>query len=90
MAIVSLSAGILAYVLVPILGAIVAIVTGHMARKEITNSGGRLTGNGLALAGLILGYIQVFLLVIPLCVIVILALLGPAIGNVFSNIVLDI
>jgi uncharacterized membrane protein len=29
-------------------------------------------------------------IVIPICVIVILALLGPAIGNVFSNIVLNV
>jgi hypothetical protein len=32
----------------------------------------------------------VVLCVLPVCVIVILALLGPAIGNVFSNILIDI
>ena len=33
-----------------------AIITGHIARRKIRQSGGSLTGNGLALAGLIIGY----------------------------------
>jgi len=90
LAIVSLVMGILTWFLLPIIGAIVAIITGHMAKSEIRNSIGRLTGNGLATAGLVLGYIQVVFVVVPVCVIVILALMGPAIGNVFSNIILNI
>jgi hypothetical protein len=90
LAVVSLVAGLLTWLIFPIVGAIIAIATGHMARTEIAKSVGRLSGNGLALTGLILGYAQIFLLVIPFCVIVLLALLGPAIGNVFSNIVADI
>ncbi|KAA3643603.1 MAG: pilus assembly protein [Chloroflexi bacterium] len=39
--------------------------------------------------GLLVGC-GVVLVVIPICVIVLLALLGPAIGDVFSNIILDI
>jgi Domain of unknown function (DUF4190) len=35
---------------------IVAIILGHWALAEIHHSGGRLTGRGMALAGLILGY----------------------------------
>lgn len=34
-----------------------AIVTGHLARREINRSGGRVGGNGQALAGLIAGYL---------------------------------
>lgn len=90
LALASLITGLLAWVLLPIIGAIAAIVTGHMAQSEIKKSAGRLTGNGLAIAGLVLGYGQVFLIVLPLCLIVVLALLGPAIGNVFSGIVADI
>ena len=33
-----------------------AIITGHMARSEIRRAPERLEGDGLALAGLILGY----------------------------------
>jgi hypothetical protein len=36
-----------------------AIVLGHISRKNIQQSGGRLQGGGLALAGLILGYVGV-------------------------------
>ena len=90
LALASLITGVLAWVLLPIVGAIAAIITGHMAQSEIRNSAGRLTGNGLAIAGLVLGYGQLFLIVVPLCMIVLLALLGPAIGNVFSGIVADI
>lgn len=45
---------------------IVAIITGHMARSAISRSDGKLSGDGLALAGLILGYmiITVYIFVI--------------------------
>ncbi len=55
-AIISLVLGILAYIFLPFLGAIGAVIAGHMARSEIRQSHGRMGGDGLALAGLILGY----------------------------------
>ncbi len=90
LAVVSLVAGIAAWLFLPILGGIAAIVTGHLARREINENPGQLTGSGLATAGLVLGYINVVLITIPCCVIIILALLGPAIGNVFSEIQMGI
>lgn len=39
--------------------AIAGIILGHVARKQIRESGGRQTGEGLALAGLIVGYLLV-------------------------------
>jgi hypothetical protein len=90
LAIVSLVAGILTWLIVPVLGALAAIVTGHMARNEIRKSPEHLTGNGLATAGLVLGYAQIVFIVVPVCLIFVLALMGPAIGNVFSNIVTSI
>src|SRR5690606_3879387 len=59
LAITSLVAGILGWSLVPFLGTVVAIVTGHMARKEIRNSAGHLDGDGLAIGGLVLGWLAV-------------------------------
>ncbi|HXH49683.1 MAG TPA: DUF4190 domain-containing protein [Terriglobia bacterium] len=47
--------------------AVLAVVFGHLSRSEIKRSGGRLTGAGRALAGLILGYAGVS--VIPLLII---------------------
>jgi hypothetical protein len=50
------------------LGAIPAVVCGHIAKSRIRDSAGTLQGDGLALAGLILGYVAIGLMVamIPL------------------------
>ena len=90
LAVVSLVTGILTWLIIPVLGAIIAIVTGHMAKSNIRSSMGQQTGDGLATAGLVLGYLQIILVVVPICLILLLALMGPAIGNVFSNIVTNI
>jgi hypothetical protein len=47
---------------------IVAIILGHISRSEIRKSAGRLKGDGIALAGLILGYMGV--VAIPLILII--------------------
>lgn len=67
MAIISLVSGILAWVIVPFIAALIAIVTGHMARNEIRQSGGRLAGEGMAVIGMVLGYAQMALFVIGAC-----------------------
>lgn len=67
LAIVSLVSGILGWSLVPFLGAIVAVITGHMAKKEIRESGSRLTGDGLATAGLVLGYANIAISICAIC-----------------------
>lgn len=56
LAIVSLVSGILGCTLLPLVGSIVAIVTGHIARGEIRRTPGGQEGDGLAVAGLVLGY----------------------------------
>lgn len=55
----SLISGVAAYIIAPFIGAIVAIVLGHLGLSEIKKSAGRLKGEGLAIAGLVLGYVQV-------------------------------
>ncbi len=67
-AIISLIAGILGLSAFPILGSIIALVTGYMAKGEITRSGGTIGGSGLATAGLILGYVGVGLTVLGVCI----------------------
>jgi len=64
MALASLILGILGWTLLPTLGAIAAVITGHMAKKEIRENAGALGGDGMATAGLILGYAN---LAITLC-----------------------
>lgn len=60
LAVVSLIFGILAYIFLPGVGALVAVICGHSARSEIRRAPpGAIEGDGLALAGLILGWIQI-------------------------------
>ena len=66
-AIISLIAGILGLTAFPIVGSLVAVVTGHMAKGEIARSNGTIGGGGLATGGLILGYIGLGLFVLGLC-----------------------
>jgi hypothetical protein len=56
-------------VLVPVVGAFVAIVTGHLARGQIKQTGE--AGAGLALAGLILGYVNLALAIVFFVIVVI-------------------
>lgn len=45
------------------IGAVLALVFGYRARREIENSAGSQTGSGLATAGIILGWIGITILV---------------------------
>lgn len=64
LAVVSLVFGILGWSLLPTIGALVAVITGHMARAEIRRSQGALEGDGMAVAGLVLGWLHLVLLVL--------------------------
>ena len=67
LAVASLLVGILA--LAPPC-AIMAVVFGHLARSQIRKSAGRQKGAGLALAGLILGYLGVAFLLFVLLIVI--------------------
>jgi hypothetical protein len=77
LAIISLIAGILGLFMLPLIGAIAAIITGHMANREIKESQGQLTGEGLATAGLILVYVELVLAILALCAVGIFFLIFP-------------
>lgn len=70
LAITSLVSGILGWTLLPLIGSLVAILTGHMARGEIRRSNGQLDGDGLAVAGLVLGWISIGLMVLAVLLVV--------------------
>ncbi|OOG39526.1 hypothetical protein B0E52_12555 [Rhodanobacter sp. C06] len=62
LAVVSLVFGIAAWCVFPFIGAIVAVVCGHLARGEIRHAPpGSIEGDGMAVAGLVLGYAQLVL-----------------------------
>ena len=75
-AIISLISGIAGWSLLPFLGAIVAVITGHIAMGEIKKGGGMITGKGMATAGLILGYLAIALGFCVLCLSLLLPLFG--------------
>ena len=80
---VSLVFGILTWIFLPVIGPIVAVVAGHMARAEIRRSNGQVGGGGMATAGLVLGYLQIALFVLAICAIVaigFLTLLGSRVS----------
>ncbi|NJC97359.1 MAG: hypothetical protein C3F07_10005 [Anaerolineales bacterium] len=64
---VSLVAGILGFTILPLIGGIVAIVTGYAARKETRADPPTASGDGMATAGIVMGWIQVGLTVVGIC-----------------------
>jgi len=67
-AIVSLIFGILGLTFFPLIGSIVALITGYSARNEIKESMGTLGGDGMATAGIVMGWVGIGLALIGCCV----------------------
>lgn len=82
--IVSLISGITNFIGFPFWGAIVALITGYVAKSEIRKNHGRVGGERLANAGLILGWIGIGLGFLTLCF-VILMFLGVVGGIAFCG-----
>ena len=61
MATASLVLGIVSFVCLGPLTSIPAVICGHLARGQIRNSNGTLSGDGMALTGLIIGYINLLM-----------------------------
>ena len=57
LAVASLVTGILSWLLCPLLGGVLAVIFGHVSRGQIKRSGEG--GGGMAIAGLILGYLNI-------------------------------
>ena len=76
-AIASLVLGILSLALLFLTG-VPAILCGHMARKKIRRSGGTFSGHGMAVAGMVLGYVTTTLSLLWL-------IAYFTIGNIFST-----
>lgn len=51
-------------------GSILALVFGYVARRQIRDSGGRESGHGMAVAGIVLGWVGIG----SLCVVLVIAL----------------
>ena len=83
LAVASLVLGIVSLACSQCITAIPGVIFGHIALKQIRESGGVQTGQGLAIAGLVTGYISLGLaaaLLLVWAVIVLLTVLGMAVS----------
>lgn len=69
-AIISAISGLLGWTALPLLGTLVAIVAGHLARAEIRRDPESVEGDMWAIAGLVLGWGQVALTVLSVLLVV--------------------
>ena len=67
LAIVSLVSALLGFTFLPVVGSIGALITGYMARNETRSIPPKASGDGMATAGIILGWVQIGLLIIGIC-----------------------
>ncbi len=76
--IISLIGGISNFVGFPFWGAVIALITGYIAKSEIEKGQGRVGGERLANAGLILGWVGIGLGLLTIClsVLIFLGLIG--------------
>ncbi|MGC9335757.1 MAG: DUF4190 domain-containing protein [Anaerolineae bacterium] len=69
LAIASLVLGIGGLTILPFFGSILALLFGYMARADIRSRPGEVTGEGLALTGIVLGWISVGLALLGILVV---------------------
>jgi len=86
LAIVSLIAGILGFVMLPVIASAVALWAGYAARKETRSIPPTASGDGMATAGIIMGWIQIGLAAIGLCCFILyfgffVAVIGSSMGQ---------
>jgi hypothetical protein len=62
LAVLSLVSALVSWVVLPGVAAVIAVILGHLARRQIRETGEQ--GGGLALVGLLLGYINLLTSVI--------------------------
>lgn len=58
------------------IGSVLALVFGYIAKRRIDESGGRETGRGLAVAGIVLGWIGVAVFALFMFLVVVIGVLG--------------
>lgn len=75
LAVASLVLGI-AQIFICIIGGILALVFGYIARRQIDESGGTQGGRGMAVAGIILGWIGIGLGIAYIVIVVIAAIVS--------------
>jgi len=70
LAILSTISGAASFFVIPLIGAIAALITGYMAKSEIKKSNGMIEGEGFAAAGIVMGWINIGLSIMVCCLII--------------------
>ena len=70
LATVSMISGILGFFLFPLIASIIAIWTGYEARKETRSVPPKASGDGMATAGIVMGWIQIGLIILSICCVI--------------------
>jgi cytochrome c biogenesis protein CcdA len=79
LSVVSLVLSLLSFCVLPVVGAVAGIITGHVARRQIRETGEE--GAGLATAGIVVGWIHVGLALLLTAGAVALLAFGVMAGN---------
>ena len=85
LAIVSLVSALLGFTFLPVVGGMVAIITGYMARNETRSIPPRASGDGMATAGIIMGWVQIGLFVVGVCCVLAFIILGFGTVGIWSS-----
>ena len=75
MCIASLVMGVGAFLVCPLVFAVLAVIFGYLGRRNVEESRGSLEGEGLALAGIILGWINIAIILLFVIVTVIVVVI---------------
>ncbi len=78
-AIASLICSVLGYIGLVGIGSLLGVIFGHIALGEIKNSNGTVGGHGIAVAGLVLGYVALIGGLVISCLFLVI-FVGAAIG----------
>jgi hypothetical protein len=78
LAIVSLVSAVAAFVVLPFIGSLVAVITGHIALRQLKTSGE--SGRGMALGGTITGWVSLGLGIVVIAFFVFIAIAAAAAG----------
>jgi len=87
LALASFILGSTSFFMLPVLGAIAAVITGHLAKQEMKARPYTFSGEGFATAGLILGYAHLALTLIAIIVVIIALALLPSFVTWITDII---
>lgn len=85
LAIISLVSGLLGFTAFPVVGGIVALVTGYMARNETRAVPPTASGDNMATAGIVMGWVQMGLLFVGVCCVLAWVIFGLGWLTVSTN-----